>query len=812
MNTSRFLSAALLSLLAGTAAAQSSRSEADLALDELLMDSSIGTDSGAPAAEAPTATGETNTPEVVDTIPVEPLRAEQPSPSLVEKHLPPQLEEIVVTATKRAAPVRDIPATVNVLSGEDLERQGIQGIDQIVAQVPGVNLMNDDGAGEVKRITVRGIASTPATNLTVGTLFGDIPFSDPFAPKVQLDPNPFDMATVEVLKGPQGTLFGGTGLSGMIRYVPQAPQFDGFHLKYYSQLDAYPGNGDSGWSYGAMVNAPFANQTAALRVVAFNREAPGYTDDTQAGKEDVNRSSQYGFRAILAWQPDDDWKISLLGTMQHSESDDSSYVDNYDGRFQRGNSPRPSPIETDYSLFNLSVERHFDWGDVVSQTSVFEKEFRASIDGSRLALGGRIPLINATTYNHSEGYSQEVRLVSADEGSPWKWLAGAFYYDLSLYDCGDVGALQLPILAQLPNLLRLPILQGVLATPCAQNARSVAGQLDIAQLIGDIDLGEQALFGEVTRRLGENWEATLGARVYRTQTGGTVSRAGALYSSQTGGLPASVDADSEERGVSPKASIAWSPSPDLRTYFTVSRGFRFGGPQLGASSPTTQVPDTYKSDSLWNYELGVRSDWLDRTLRLDASAYRIEWQDAQVRQASSDGLVVFIDNVGGVEGHGVELSLDYLPPFLEGLTLNTSAAWNRTVTTEDFDDAGAGIVPAGSPWPSSPRWQTSTTLAYAFPFTDWRANASLRHSYLGSACNAIACTAQVFGYQTLDLNLTLASLNRPWLPELSLSLNNLTDERGLANVNVTNLSGVLRVDTINYIAPRALVLRLSGSF
>src|SRR3546814_20347049 len=127
-----------------------------------------------------------------------------------------------------------------------------------------------------KRITTRGISTGLGASPTAVTLFGDIPFSDPFIPKVQLDPNPFDMATVEVLKGPQGTLFGGTGLNGLIRYVPQEPQLDDFHLKYYTQLQPHPGNGGNAWNYGAAINAPFADHTADLPILGFPRNTPGY--------------------------------------------------------------------------------------------------------------------------------------------------------------------------------------------------------------------------------------------------------------------------------------------------------------------------------------------------------------------------------------------------------------------------------------------------------------------------------------------------------------------------------------------------------
>ena len=734
---------------------------------------------------------------VAPTIPVDPESSEPADAA--EAEFGPQ--EIVVTATKRSVSVRDIPGTVTAISGADLERQGVQNIDQIVALVPGVNL-TDDGQGQSKRITIRGISADTNVNFTTGTLFGDIPFSDPFIPKVQLDPNPFDMASVEVLKGPQGTLFGGSGLNGMIRYVPEVPRLDEFEVKYFGQYESFPGNGDIGTSFGAVVNVPLLAETLALRVMGFHRDSPGYVDSIGTDDDDANSIGQDGYRAMLGWEPSEAWKINLMLVGQQSHQDDVAFTNNNSGRLERTVTPRTSPVDTDYRLANLGIVYELEWADVVSQTSFVDKEYEAFLDTSRLLLQGAVPLLAAAGYNESQAFVQEVRLVSASTPEDdWKWLVGAFYYDLDLFDCVD-----------LPTVVDgLPInpLPGLIAVPCSQNADRASSSLNLAHLEGDLKIAEKALFGEVTRRLSERFELTLGARFYRTTSEGDVTSAGALYATQTGGSVSRRSGDVEEQGVSPKVILGFRPTEDVLTYASISKGFRFGGIQLGASTPTTAVPATFKSDTLWNYELGIRSEWMDKSLFVDASAYFIDWTDPQVYQQSVDTLVTFIDNVGGVEGHGVELALLYLPPVLNGFSVSVAASWNRTTTTEDFTSSNGAFVAEGSSWPLSPEWQVSSQLRYQLPLQEWDAAIAARHTYSGKACNTIECTANVFGYRTIDLLLSLGSVTARWLPEINLSFNNLADERGISNVTTDGPGGL---ETVNYIPPRSVILRLSGRF
>jgi outer membrane receptor protein involved in Fe transport len=256
----------------------------------------------------------------------------------------------------------------------------------------------------------------------------------------------------------------------------------------------------------------------------------------------------------------------------------------------------------------------------------------------------------------------------------------------------------------------------------------------------------------------------------------------------------------------------WHATEDLQLYAATSRGFRAGGLQPGFASPTTgqKAPTTFKADSLWSYELGERSNWLDNTLHFDVSAFLAKWTNPQTLQVVSGSSVPssYLTNVGGVDSRGVEASLQYALP-LPGLTFSSSAAYTRTITTKDFIGFDGSTVKPGTAWPFAPRWQTATTLSYATELGEWALGANATHLYIGKASNDLVKSANlgVFGYSQWNMQLSAARPSLTWLPELSFNVDNLTDKRGVANI----YTGGAYTD-VTYIRPRSLSLRLSGHF
>jgi iron complex outermembrane receptor protein len=789
---------------APAAETQGTEDSQDSVLDDLFgsAEASAAPEATAADAQPPTAQSEPAGVEALLPVIAVPQQA-TPTPPLKE---PPssatQLEEIVVTATKRAANVREIPASIAAISGDELEQRGAQDTADIVKLVPGVNLTSTGDSPQ--RITIRGISSDIGTGPTTGILFGNVSFTETFAPVVALDPNPFDMASVEILKGPQGTLFGGSALNGAVRYVPTPPRFDEFEVKWFGQYTSIH-EGDAAPTYGAAVNLPLYSDALALRVMAFDRTAPGYIDNTRIDIEDTNETRQQGARALLGWRPDGDWDVLLTTAWQDTKIEDVGIADNGEGRLETNDRPRQSPNHTEYSMANLTVTYDSDWAQFVSDTSYIQKDGRNLFDATSRSLGnGALPLIAQYYRGDSTTYGQEFRLVSPeDSDSRWKWVAGLFAWQQNLENTLTVPlAVELTPLTTIIDMLNLEALSSLFAD----------GSPVVLQTVGDVEVREFAAFGEVTRRIGDDVELALGGRFYRTTSGGTNTQSGAFILAQSGQSPNVLEGEIAETGFNPKASLLWHVNDDILTYGLVSKGFRVGGIQSGLTTPLSAnpAPDTYKSDTLWNYELGIRTQFFDNTLRLDLTGFWVDWQDPQSLQPDASGLAVYVDNVGGVRSRGADLSLQYLLPF--GVMFTTAVSYADTVTTEDFTTSDGTVYAAGADWPLAPKWQTSSNLSFMLPIDEWTLGGFATYSAIGPTVPVFGFK-EVFDYHQLDLQLSVANQRLSWLPQVALILNNVTDERGTTNYFSSGIpTAESAAEEYYYITPRSVTVRLMGSF
>lgn len=778
-------------------------------LDELLAEPPPE-ETGPPPPEAPGQTPDSDSAEAhasdpLDTpsspsAPVDVIRLEssEPPPELPPRKRQRQdaLEEIVVTATKREAALRDIPASISAFSGEDLEARGILSINDVLEQTPGVT-SNSARPGD-QRIVIRGISTSASPTSTVpypvGIFIGDTALNEPYAASITPDLSAFDLAAVEVLKGPQGTLFGGAALSGVLRYRLNDPVTDRWEARYFAQ-SLSPDDGEHALTQGAVVNVPLLdNDTLGVRLAYIRREYPGVIDDTrpEQAANDVDGGEGDQMRAAVLWQPDDHMAVKFTYLEQdYSASNGLFIADQPNGPRSTRSSLLPWPNRHRFALYNLEVQ--YDWETVrlVSSSSRTEKERFNSIDSFGALLGTPPPgtpdalAIPFVTDQESTSFQQEIRLQSID-GQAFEWLAGAYYlrspirYFLSLnvQALNDAGASGTEILTAVQSLTGALGLGGVidpLLGALIPGADNLACELAVLCAETDALAQERALFFDLTWRPSDSLALAAGGRLFRTSVDGGFTGTGIGARLLNNGMsPADFTATITEEGFNPKLSVTYDFTDDHSLYALANKGFRFGGIQNIPANEAEGVPATYKSDTIWNYELGLRTQWFDDRLEFDVTAFVVEYDDPLVVLKNSLQ-INFFDNVGSARSEGIEANMRWLTP-IPGVILTMAGGIVDARTTEDFQ-AGRDRVPSGTPLPGSAEYQYSANLA-VFGSPDWLVNVAgvLGYTYVGPTRNELVRDDMVNDYGTYSAGLNFSLPQFTGTPTLSFNVLNLTNE------------------------------------
>ncbi|HVT35732.1 MAG TPA: TonB-dependent receptor [Nevskiaceae bacterium] len=748
-------------------------------------------------------------PATTETVPVIPVaQKDTPDVSATAPHGDTaQLDEIVVTATKRNQSLRKIPSTINVITGEKLETQGARELQDFVDQIPGLQ-MQDASVTSSRKIVIRGIAPDDVGNQTVGTLLGDVPMSDAIGSYTVVDPDTWDLETVEVLKGPQGTLFGASSLAGIIRYVPKAPQLGLWQGKaeaeYMSTKD-----GGAAPAFSAALNVPVGNEFA-MRFSGTREKRPGVIDINTPGRQqkDADAARKWSGRAMLFWQPTERATINAWYMAQQRNADEQFFVTNYNADYTRYDAPSKSPTDRKFAMGVIDARYRFDWATVVSLSALQKKHNNFNIDASYVLLepaaDAGVEVGRTLRKAKANGFMQELRLVSPDDG-PWLWQAGAFYSDFRADVYSDIFLTD-----------PLSIQAALQLIPEAQRS-AVASDNGVS--LGSAHLyplgaTEGALFGELTRELGPV-NLTLGGRYYKTKTIGTSTVAGIAPFAATGSPVTVEDLQVADKGFSPKGAVTWQATGDILVYGTISRGFQYGGVNNRAvPTPGSNSPRTYKSSALWNYEAGVRTDWLERTLRADFTAFYLDWTNAQISQQIPPA-DFYIDNVGKVKVKGMEASLRYYFP-LDGLSLETTGGYLDSRTAGPFTDGSGNVVAPGAEMPNAPKIQYTATLNYLRTFSDvWSTATALQFNHVGQAFGNIEHTGLLDARNMLNFNFSVSRPDLAFAPALGLIVNNITDQRKIVSSTQSPQGAAADLESaygVGYTRPRTFILRLSGSF
>jgi outer membrane receptor protein involved in Fe transport len=698
-------------------------------------------------------------------------------------------KDVIVTASKREEEVREVAASVTPITAEVMEQKGAESFADFLAAQPGVSF-NQSTPG-LSQIAIRGVATTAFIDQgqqSTGYYFNDIPMTEPYFSVGVPDLDTFDVERVEVLRGPQGTLFGSATLGGAVNYIPKGPRADAFEGRV--EVGASSTTHTSGVNYGlkGMFNVPLMKERLALRVVASTRAEPGYLDNIGVGKEGSTDLTVSGVRGELEWRPTD--RLTLTGLGLYSKTDNKDRPSRYTdlGEWERTTAVL-EPFSLATTVYSLRGQYNWDSASLTVNAAHTDKQQHSVSDITPYfgaLLGGLVPYVAGPQDAFARGDVFEARLASLTAGR-FDWLVGASY---SHYEEDFPSAFGGPGVTEAIETIYGPIFGAGIGEAVAPN--------DVLQSFGlPIDGKETALFGEATWRFTDKWRVTAGGRYYDTTIDTTNEQFGFLTFLSSGN-PSDVKQSSQnENGFTPKFSIAFAPDRDTLFYALVSQGFRFGGANLAPPNPQYPTPATFGSDSLVNYEIGVRLAWMNRRLTLDVTPYYIDWSDIQLRQGRPDGFAYAI-NAGKARNMGVEVAVHAEPT--PGLSLDAATGYLDATLREDvFNEfGGQTLVKAGTTLPMAAKWNVMASATYAWK-SSLAPSVTASYRYVGSAPADLAASGTVGNYSLYDLRARLTALGI----QCEAFGENLTDTRG-----VTTGSFAYPPSYVAYVRPRTIGVRL----
>lgn len=666
------------------------------------------------------------------------------------------LEEVVVTASKRTQNVQDVAASVTALSGDALARLNTQEFSDYAGLVPGLSFQGGGVIGH-NQIVLRGLSTgAQQQGSTVGVYIDDVPFGTAgglaWGAALSPDPDLFDVERIEVLKGPQGTLYGASTLGGLIKIVPRRADVGGFESSVrLSGTDVT--DGASGYGVRGMMNIPFGSGKAAMRVSGFYRDDAGFVDNLGTQRDDVNSAISRGGRLSLVYEPTADLTIDLSALLQTADARGRGYehVDAHtlapiDGeRTQRASFSEPTEMK--YELYSLKLTYDMGWGDLVSVSGFGVIDDTGTFDYTS-NYGPLFPIPDlgvVVDFNRrSDKYTQEIRLASTPDDGRFDWRLGAFYtYEKSLYGA-YLKAHSLTTRQPMPGV-------ELYTFDLHSRYREVAG------------------FGDVTIRLTDTVDFTSGLRWGRNQQEYTAPNSGLLSVDPLYG------GKSSDSSWTFTETLRWKPRDGLMSYLTVASGYRPGGPAV--IPPGVAAAASFEPDTVTNYEVGIKSESSDRRLLLNAAVYRIDWDDIQLNSLAG-GFTIFA-NGGEARSQGLELEARYVPN--DAWSFAAAAGYTDTELLNDAPDSG-GVK--GDSLPYSPDWSGALMADYNFPvWQGARGNLGLTVRYVGQSISSFSNSvtnipARLPSYTPVDFRAGL-SFDR-W--EINLNVDNLQDKRGLSGV------------------------------
>ncbi|MCJ8157742.1 TonB-dependent receptor [Sphingomonas sp. LaA6.9] len=668
------------------------------------------------------------------------------------------IPDIIVTAEKREASVKDVPSSITVLGGDRLEATSSSQIADYAGYVPGLTTTAGSAPGQ-NHLILRGLTTGSTATATVGVYVDDTPYGTARGQgRFALDLMPYDIERVEILRGPQGTLYGASTIGGLLKYVTRAPDTDDVEARFGVEGRSVAHGGEDFTVRGA-VNLPIVSDVLALRASGYLQNNPGYVDRV-GDKADSNSDKQEGARVSLLARAGDTLTVRLSAALQTLHSRDSSIINVAPSTSKRASDRAPvygayahaniipGTFAQHVEIYSANIDWDVGFASLTSDTSLSKSRTRTATDNSVLYRPILQPILRiplGTTINvaqASEKFTQELRLASPSGGSV-EWLIGGYYTHEDNTNNQVLTAVT-PTGGAIPGPIGAV---GALATVAAPSRYE-----------------ETAIFGDLTYRFTERFDVTAGLRYsHNSQRSQQVSRGllfGPAGTNGTGGSSENVTTFA----ISPRYHL----DDDVMLYARVASGYRPGGPNV--VFPGQSVPATYDADTVVNYEAGIKGFWLDRTLSIDADVFYIDWDDIQITQVF--GGVQGLGNGRTARSQGFELSTVVMPT--AGLTVGFNASYTDAKLTADAPSIGGH---AGDRVPFVPKWNASATVDYTVPaFADFDLNVGAGYRFRSGTTGSFESATDFIRYDSygiLDAHIGLS--NKNW--SVQLFARNLADRR-----------------------------------
>jgi iron complex outermembrane receptor protein len=704
------------------------------------------------------------------------------------------LQTIVVTAEKREEPLKNVPMSITALGGGSLDKLQDRSFADYAAMVPGLSLVSGDSG--LTRLTLRG-QNAGGDGSTVAVYLDESPFGSSNAllngSIISGDFDTWDLQRVEVLRGPQGTLYGANSEGGLLKFVTTAPVLGSFSGAVETTGETVD-HGGQGGDVRAVLNLPLGDKVA-VRISGFDQDVPGYIDAPLSGRSDVNDGHKYGGRASILAAPTDDLTIRLTASSQQSRYNASNSVDINPLTLQPAHGDLtqerfiPEPSSFKYENYNATINWNAGPFSILSTTSYGILNSDTVRDATSTLLAPPDP----TTYGellsavlgtptgafidnaaNLKKFTQELRLSSA-VSDRLEWQAGGYF-------TRETG-----LLDQHLNGFMNP-------------GGGSLGNLEFVTLASTYK--EWAGFGNLTYHFNSQFDVQAGGRWSTNEQTGTESVSGPL----AGPTPTEFTTPSKGHILTYSLAPRWHVDADTMVYARLATGFRPGGPNvLPAGAPPT-VPREYGSDKTTNVELGMRSTQLDGALSIDVAAFHINWTNIQLLElVDSFGVN---GNGGEARSQGLEWTFGYIP--VHGLTLSWVGAYTDAKLTTP---APAVHGDSGDHLPYAPKWSTSFDGEYDFAaFANYKGFVGGTWSYVGTRSTDFGSsqdqTSQV-GLPSYNTYAVRVGLDNDHY-RVTLYGKNLGDSRGITSYESSGAPGLM--GEIGVIQPRTIGVTLSAKF